>query len=263
MLPHVADRPLTLVRAPDGVTGASFYVRRPGAWAPRELRQVEIPEGTGSGMTMIADDVAGLVALAQMNVLEIHTWNARASRIEAPDRLVFDLDPGPDVAWTAVVEGALHVRAALELLDLESFVKTTGSKGLHVVVPLLPAAGWSESLAFTRTVAQAISRAEPRRYTAALAKAGREDKILIDYLRNRRGATSVSVYSSRARPSASVSVPVGWDDLGQVVRSDAFRVGDSEAWLAGRPDPWAGYSRVRQRLTSARLKQAEALAGRL
>lgn len=263
MLPYVEDRPLTLVRAPDGVTGSSFYVRRPGAWAPRELRQVEIPEGSGSGLTMIVDDVAGLVALAQMNVLEIHTWNARASRIEQPDRLVFDLDPGPNVAWSAIVEGAVHVRAALELLDLESFVKTTGSKGLHVVVPLVPAAGWPESLAFTRTIAQAISRAEPGRYTAALAKAGREDKILIDYLRNRRGATSVGVYSSRARPMASVSVPVAWDDLGPDIHSDTFRVNDWRDWLTRRRDPWAGYAGVRQRLTPARLKQAQELGGNL
>lgn len=262
MLPHIEDRPLTLVRAPDGVTGKAFYVRHAGDWAPKELRQVEIPEGSGSGTTMIVDDVAGLVALAQMNVLEVHAWNARACRIETPDRLVFDLDPGPKVTWAAVVDGALHVRAALELLDLESFVKTTGSKGLHVVVPLVPAADWEDSIDFSRTVAQAIACAEPRLYTAVLAKkAVREDKILIDYLRNRRGATSVSVYSTRARPSAPVSTPVSWDDLGPGMRSDTFHVGDLPAFLRDRPDPWVGYARVRQRLTAARLKQARALLG--
>ncbi|MES1207670.1 MAG: non-homologous end-joining DNA ligase, partial [Pseudomonadota bacterium] len=264
MLPHVIDRPLTLVRAPDGMKGASFYVRRPGLSVPPELRRAEIPEGTGSGPTMLVDDVAGLVALAQMNVLEIHTWNARVADIERPDRLVFDLDPGPRVTWNTVVEGAVHVRAALALLDLESFVKTTGSKGLHVVVPLVPAAGWSESLDFTRTVAQAISRAEPGRYTATLPKAGRENKILIDYLRNRRGATSVSVFSARARPLASVSVPVAWEDLGPRSQSDAFQVREVLNWLPGvRSDPWSGYGRVRQKLTAARMKKAEALAGRL
>ena len=264
MLPYVQDRPLTLVRAPDGVKGKSFYVRHAGDWAPRELRQVEVPDGTGSGSTMIADDVAGLVALAQMNVLEIHAWNARVATIEQPDRMVFDLDPGPRVSWTTIVEGALHVRAALQLLELESFVKTTGSKGLHVVVPLVPDAGWKETLAFTHTVALAISRAEPRRYTAAIPKAGREDKILIDYLRNRRGATSVSIYSSRARPLAPVSVPVAWKDLGPDLRSDAFRVGDVQGWLRARKsDPWKRFAEVRQKLTPGRLKDAAALAGRL
>jgi bifunctional non-homologous end joining protein LigD len=264
MVPYVEDRPLTLVRAPSGMKGKTFYVRHAGDWAPAELRQVAIPDGTGSGSTMIADNVTGLVALAQMNVLEIHAWNARTAKIEQPDRMVFDLDPGPQVSWTAIVEGALHVRAALQLLDLESFVKTTGSKGLHVVVPLVPDAGWKETLAFTHTVALAISRAEPRRYTASIPKAGREDKILIDYLRNRRGATSISIYSARARPLASVSVPVAWEDLGPELRSDTFHVGDWTTWLRARKrDPWKRYLEVRQKLTAARLKEAAALAGRL
>jgi bifunctional non-homologous end joining protein LigD len=264
MLPYVQDRPLTLVRAPAGLRGKSFYVRHAGDWAPRELRQVAIPDGTGSGSTMIADDVAGLVALAQMNVLEIHAWNARVATIEQPDRMVFDLDPGPKVSWRAIVEGALHVRAALRLLDLESFVKTTGSKGLHVVVPLVPDAGWKETLAFSHTVALAISRAEPARYTASIPKAGREDKILIDYLRNRRGATSVSIYSTRARPLAPVSVPVAWEDLGDDIRSDTYRVGDSGTWLGKRKrDPWRRFAQVQQKLTAGRIKDAQALAGKL
>jgi len=261
MVPYVEDRPLTLVRSPDGFGGQQFYVRHAGVWAPRELRQFKIASGTGSGVTMIADDVAGLVALAQMNVLEIHAWNARTANLEAPDRIVFDLDPGPRVSWDVIVEGALRVRAILEQLDLASFVKTTGSKGLHVVVPLEPKATWNDTIAFSRDIARALARSEPNRYSADLAKAGREDKIFIDYLRNRRGATSISIYSTRARPRASVSVPIAWDALGPDTRSDAFHVGDRAAWLGRRRrDPWAGFARTRQRLLPQHLAAAAAVA---
>ena len=259
MLPYVEDRPLTLVRAPDGVTGHRFYVRHAGDWAPPELRQFEIKDGTGSGTTMLVDDVRGLVALAQMNVLEIHTWNARTADLERPDRIVFDLDPGPDVPWSDVVDGARRVRDVLETLDLASFVKTTGGKGLHVVVPLTPAAAWEDTLEFSRTMAQALARFEPRRFSAGLTKAARTDKIFVDYLRNRRGATSASVYSSRAQPTATVSVPVSWEVLGFGTRGDSFHVGDVASWLAGGArDPWAGYHKTRQKLTATTVKAARA-----
>src|ERR1039457_3589374 len=149
MLPHLVDRPLTLVRAPNGIGGQRFFVRHAGDWAPPELRQYKITGGTGAGTTMIVDDLRGLVALAQMNVLEIHPWNARTSDIERPDRMVFDLDPGPEVPWSDIVDGAKRVREVLETLDLASFVKTTGGKGLHVLVPLTPAATWEETLEFS------------------------------------------------------------------------------------------------------------------
>ncbi|HEX2657036.1 MAG TPA: non-homologous end-joining DNA ligase, partial [Polyangia bacterium] len=261
LVPYVEDRPLTLVRSPDGVNGKSFYVRHAGVWAPTELRQFEIKSGTGAGTTMIADDPAGLIALAQMNVLEIHAWNARVSRLDEPDRIVFDLDPGPRVAWEAVVAGAFKVREVLAQFDLECFVKTTGSKGLHVLVPLSGGASFTDTLAFSRDLAQALARSEPHLYSAGLAKAGREDKIFIDYLRNRRGATSVSVYSTRAQPQASVSVPIAWDALGKDTRSDSFHVMDRAGWFAKRRvDPWAGYARTRQKLTARHLAAAQAVA---
>ena len=260
MLSHTEDRPLTLLRSPEGVTGRPFYVRHPGPWAPPELRQFDIASGTESGLTMIADDQAALVALAQMNVLEIHTWNARVSDLERPDRMVFDLDPGPHIGWDAIVEGARKIREILEHFQLASFVKTTGSKGLHVVVPLTPHAGWKETLGFTHAIAQAVARAEPTRYSAGLAKAGREAKIFVDYLRNRRGATSVSIYSVRARPTASVSVPLAWEDLGPDLRSDSYHVTDRSQWLARRRrDPWAAYFKTRQKLTDRDVAAAEAV----
>jgi len=261
LVPYVEDRPLTLVRSPDGVGGKSFYVRHAGVWAPSELRQFKIASGTGSGTTMIADDPAGLVALAQMNVLEIHAWNARVSRLDQPDRMVFDLDPGPQVSWNAVVSAAFKVRDVLGQFDLESFVKTTGSKGLHVVVPLSGGASFTDTLTFSRDLAQALARSEPHLYSAGLAKAGREDKIFIDYLRNRRGATSVSVYSTRAQPTASVSVPIAWGALGMDTRSDSFHVTDRAGWFAKRRvDPWAGYALTRQKLTARHLAAAQAVA---
>jgi bifunctional non-homologous end joining protein LigD len=236
--------------------GQRFFVRHAGDWAPRELRQFEIAGGTGAGTAMIVDDVRGLIALAQMNVLEIHPWNARTRDLERPDRIVFDLDPGPEVPWSDVVDGAKRVRDVLETLGLESFVKTTGGKGLHVVVPLTPAATWEDTLEFSRTMAQALARFEPARFSAGLAKAPRTRKIFVDYLRNRRGATSVSVFSSRAQATATVSVPVAWDELGFGTRGDAFHVGDVGSWYHDR-DPWAAYHQTRQRLTRTKIKAAQ------
>ena len=261
MLPYLVDRPLTLVRAPDGMSGQRFFVRHAGDWAPRELRHFEITGGTGSGTAMVVDDLRGLVALAQMNVLEIHPWNARTSDLERPDRIVFDLDPGPEVPWSDVVDGAKRVRDVLETLDLASFVKTTGGKGLHVVVPLTPAATWEDTLEFSRILARALARFEPARFSAGLAKAPRTRKIFVDYLRNRRGATSVSVFSSRAQATATVSVPVAWDELGFGTRDDAFHVGDVASWCR-KGDPWAEYGRIRQRLTAAAIKAARSTLDR-
>jgi len=250
LLPHLRDRPLTLVRAPDGLGKEQFYVRHPGVWTPSELRQGTIPKGTSSGKTMIVDDVAGLVALAQMNVLEIHAWNACLSNIEKPDRIVFDLDPGPEVTWESMVDAAKHVRTALRLVELESFVKTTGSKGLHVVVPLQPSADWAATKDFSLAVASALARIDGARYSVGLAKAARSSKIFIDYLRNGRGATSVSVYSTRARTLAPISTPIHWDELDALTAPDSWTVRDWEI-LLGKPDPWRDFFRVQQTLTPA------------
>src|SRR5262249_13336902 len=161
----------------------------------------------------VAESIAGVVALAQMNILEIHTWNATVDHLETPDRIVIDLDPGPEIPWKAVVAAAQVVRAALDALGLRSFVKTTGGKGLHVVAPFVAHPDWATCLAFARGVAEAIEREEPRRYSTSLGKRGREDKVLLDYLRNNRGSTSVAAFSTRARPGCAVSMPVDWEEL--------------------------------------------------
>jgi len=261
MLPYLADRPLTLIRAPEGMKGERFYARHTGDWTPGELRRIDIQAGPGSGTAMVADDVRGLIALAQMNVLEIHPWNARARDLERPDRIVLDLDPGPEVPWAEVVDACQYIHQVLETLDLASFVKTTGGKGLHLVVPLTPGPGWDDTLEFSRLIAQGLARYQPARFSAGLAKAPRKSKIFVDYLRNRRGATAVAAYSSRARGDATVSVPVAWDRLVSVVRPDGFHVNDVDRWYSP-VDPWADFGRTRQRLTATKIRAArQVLAG--
>ena len=266
MLPFVRDRPLTLVRGPQGAGGETFFVKNAGPWAPRELRRLSLHRDREAvpgepNQAMIIDDIPGLVAMAQMDVLEVHIGNARAARIDKPDQVVFDLDPGPESTFAEVAEGALRVRDVLSAIELASFVKTTGSKGLHVVVPLVPDGGWDELFAFTRAVADAIARHEPRRYTVGLAKKGRENKLFIDYLRNRRGATAVAPYSTRANPDAPIAVPIAWEDLQPKareragLRSDHFHVADGATLARRRRDPWAGFGEVRQRLGGERIKE--------
>src|SRR4051812_30648729 len=180
ILPHVEGRPLTLVRCPQGIAGECFFMKHSKVWAPPALRRVSIREKTKVGDYLIADTIDAVVALVQMDVLEIHTWNTRIDNVERPDRIVFDIDPGAQVPWARVIESARLVRQMLEAVGLDSFPKTTGGNGLHVVVPLAPAADWSQCLAFSRALAEAIERHDPARYTTAFAKAGREKKILID-----------------------------------------------------------------------------------
>jgi bifunctional non-homologous end joining protein LigD len=186
-----------------------------------------------------------------MDILEFHTWNTRTDRVECPDRLVFDIDPGARVAWPRVVAAAHLVRRLLESVGLVSFPKTTGGKGLHVVVPLVPAVEWQACLAFTRAVASAIERHDPALFTTAFARTGRERKILLDYLRNNRTNTSVAAFSTRARPGAPVSVTLRWNEVTPALRPAAFTVVTVERRLTRlRSDPWAAYWTTRQRLSA-------------
>jgi bifunctional non-homologous end joining protein LigD len=247
ILPHLEGRPTSLVRCPEGVDKECFYQKH-SETAPEELRRVPIEERKKVAEYLVVEDAKGLVALAQMSILEIHTWNCHSGTLEQPDRVVFDLDPDEDLPWKRVVEGALLVREHLQALDLVSFVKTTGGKGLHVVVPHERGPGWDDALAFTQALAVLISRERPREYTAVMTKARRVGRIYIDYLRNRRGSTSICAYSTRARPDASVSVPLHWDELDGARRPD-FTVATVPAHLRAQgPDPWKGYGRVKQRL---------------
>jgi len=255
MVPHVADRPLTLVRCPDGAEAPCAYMRHLRAWGPAPLRHVAIREKTKIGDYLVADSAEALVALVQMDVLEVHTWNTRAERLEQPDRLVFDLDPGPGVVWRRVVDAAHRIRAALARVGLVSFAKTTGGKGLHVVVPLAHGASWAECLEFARGVAHTMERLDPRTFTASMVKSARPGRIYVDYLRNHRAASSIAAYSARAKPQATVSVPITWDELTPELRPEDLTVQsviDRVEKL--RRDPWEGCDETRQRLRRSMMR---------
>ncbi|MEB2286315.1 MAG: non-homologous end-joining DNA ligase [Myxococcales bacterium] len=256
LLPHVAGRPLSLVRCPTGL-GSCFYVKHAAIAGAPGLRRIPIREKSATREYLVVDSLAGLVALAQMSILEIHTWNCTADELERPDRVVIDLDPGPQVAWPRVLAGAKRVRDGFAALDLRSFVKATGGKGLHVVVPFTPELDWAACLALARSVAAAIVRQEPDTYTTVMSKRGREKKILLDYYRNQRGATAIAAFSPRARPGAPVAVPLAWHELSPRRRADHFTVANLSARLARlRRDPWREYWTVRQRLGAKALAAA-------
>jgi bifunctional non-homologous end joining protein LigD len=250
ILPHVRSRPLTLVHCPQGLSGPCRYLRHAKAWGPSALRRVRIQEKNKIGEYLVADSVSAVVALAQMGVVEIHTWNSTDADVERPNRLVWDLDPGPLVAWSQVLTAARLVRDVLSTLGLQSWVKTTGGRGLHVVAPLRPAMDWAGCLAFSSDVSLAIVQTNPALYTTAFARRGRERKILIDYLRNNRTNTSICAYSPRARAGAPVSMPLPWNDVGDepdrwTLPVAARRLGRS------RRDPWAEYWTCAQTISDA------------
>jgi len=245
ILPHVTGRVLSVVRAPSGAQAKSFYAKH--RWAGlNHVREIDV----GEKEAMIAiDNLAGLINLVQGGVVEIHPWGSRADDLERPDRLIFDLDPGEDVSWSDVIAAARDMRAELETRGLESFVKTSGGKGLHVVVPIAPRADWDAAKAFTQGVAEAMSRAHPDRYVANMSKRARHGRIFIDWVRNGRGATAVAAYSTRARPQAPVSVPLAWDELSEALRGDHFTVDNLRERLDFlKRDPWEGFFKLRQRI---------------
>ncbi len=252
ILPHVAGRPLTLVHCPGGVTGPCIFMKHSKTWGPLVIRRVAIQEKKKIGEYMVADSIAAVVALAQMGILEIHTWNSTVDKIEKPDRIVIDLDPGENVEWTQIIGAARLVRKVLRALKLESFVKTTGGRGLHVVVPLFPKADWSVCLELARGLSEALERSDSRTYTTKFAKAGRESKILVDYLRNNRTNTSVSAYSSRANTGATVSVPLAWTELKASLDPASFSVITVPQRLRRlRVDPWKDYWTTRQQISES------------
>lgn len=252
MLPHVVNRPLTLLRCPEGRQKQCFFQKHPGESLAEGLIRVQVPASDGSSEYAAVADARGLSALAQMGVLEVHVWGARADDPERPDTLVFDLDPAPDVDFQATIAGAQALRGLLDELGLQSWVKTTGGKGLHLTVPITPSAGWDEIKEFCRSVAQELTRREPQRYIATMSKAKRKGKIFVDYLRNGRGATFIAPYSPRAREGALIAMPVEWDDLSGTFTPERFSVRTAARYLGERrADPFAALSKKRQKLPSA------------
>lgn len=250
VLPYVVGRPLTLVRCPVGAEGECFFQKHFTGSLPEAIRSVSV-EVKGKPEEYVAiDEVAGLVALVQMGVLEIHPWPAREDNLERPDQLVFDLDPGEDVDWKQVIAGARDVRERLEAAGLKTFLRTSGGKGLHVVVPLSRRNTWDEVKSFSKAVAEAITRDAPDQYLATMSKAKRVGKVFIDYLRNQRGATSIASYSTRRRSGAAVATPLGWDELNARTRPDMYTIKNLPKRLQKmKRDPWADFFTTRQTIT--------------
>ncbi|MEX0900772.1 MAG: DNA ligase D [Gammaproteobacteria bacterium] len=250
LLTELRDRPLSLLRCPGGVDGECFFQKHHAASLGPHVRVVPVAEkGGGRAEYLYVSDVAGVLELVQMNVVEFHTWGARVDDPERPDRLVFDLDPGNDVAWGDVKSAARDVRDKLAGAGLKSWVRLTGGKGLHVVVPIARGPSWDDVKAFCGAFAGALAEHEPLRYVSVAAKKKRGGKIFVDWLRNGRGATSVCSWSLRARDGATVAVPLRWDELGRIRRPDTYDLRSALRRAAALDaDPWADVTECRQKL---------------
>jgi bifunctional non-homologous end joining protein LigD len=249
MLPHVANRPLTLLRHPNGRDKPGFFQKHPAAKVPKGLRAIAIRESEGKLPYSVIDDAEGLFGLLQLGALEIHTWGSRAHDFEHPDLIVFDLDPDVGLGFAAVIEAAKRLRSLFEDAKLESFVKTTGGKGLHVCIPIAPEYEWDQIKDFTNKVADALTVEAPKKYVSTVSKAARRGKIFIDYLRNGRGATFIAPYSTRARENAPVAVPLEWDELTPSLKPDQFTVLNLKERLKHlKSDPFERMATLQQRL---------------
>ena len=256
MGPHAFNRPVSLVRTPDGVGGAQqFFQKHAMAGAPKELKTIPIAEADGEAEDYLTlTSPAGLAACAQMSAVEIHIWGSRNDALDKPDRLVFDLDPDEDLDFAVVKRAAFDIKALLDSAGLTSFAMITGGKGIHVVLHLKRRHDWDEVKGFAKDFAEQVAGLDPKRFVANMAKAKRKGRIFIDYLRNGRGATAIAPYSTRARGTASVAVPVSWKELRTLASAAAFKLKDMPARLA-EPDPWADYDQHAVSLTKAARQQ--------
>jgi len=257
ILPGLAERPLTLLRCPGGIGEDCFVQKHPSETTPDGLPSVPIAEKSGKHDYLYVRSGADLVALVQLGTIEFHLWNSRVDDLERPDQLVFDLDPAPDCEWQAVIDVARELRQALAELELTAFLRTTGGKGLHLVVPLKPHADWETTKAFSKAVCERCVDRHPERLTLNMSKQARGGKVLLDYLRNGRGATAVASYSVRARPGAPVATPIRWADLGPDLRADRYTLSNLSRRLGSlKQDPWTGFDDARERLTKKRCRDA-------
>ena len=256
ILPHIANRPLSVLRAPDSIDGQQFFQRHPpekGQMA--DVYSVDVPVKTRTEEYLMIKDKAGLLSLIQWGGVELHPWGCKADAPLLPDRMIFDLDPDPEAPWTNVIEGASEIRDRMRELGLESFLKTTGGKGLHVVVPIEPKYGWPAIKAFTKAVAESMAHDDPTRFLATMSKAARKGRIFVDYLRNDLTSTAASAFSARARPGATVSTPLFWSELRPALKPSDFDIHTVLTRLAKqKDDPWADFFAVKQGINPAFLK---------
>jgi bifunctional non-homologous end joining protein LigD len=248
MLPHIIGRPISLVRCPRGAEKDCFFQKHASPGWPDDFRKIRIREKSGTDDYLYIENKAGLVAAAQMGVLELHLWCAKIDDVEKPDRMIFDLDPDEGVAFGEVKKAARELRTRLEDLGLKSFALATGGKGIHVVVPLTPGHSWDEHRNFAEAIARLMAEEEPDRFVATMSKTKRRGKIFVDYLRNQRGATAIAPFSSRARKGAPVAWPISWQQLARLQSAQPAAIGKVPR---GTSEPWPGYFKVRQRLPDA------------
>jgi bifunctional non-homologous end joining protein LigD len=259
IVPHLKDRPLALVRCPDGWKGQCFYQKHADQSVNAAVPRIAVPEGKGRALYLMADSVPAAVSLVQWGTLELHPWGSRRPRLDRPDRLTFDFDPDAAVSWKELAEGVVLLRTLLEEIGVTGFLKTTGGKGLHVVVPIRPTIDWDRAKAFTKATAELLATTFPDRFTATMSRSRRKGRIFVDYLRNTEGATAVCAYSPRARANAPVATPIEWDELRRDLRFDHFNVGNLPQRLRQlEADPWRKFFAVKQSITIAMLKRVGA-----
>jgi bifunctional non-homologous end joining protein LigD len=252
MLPHLKGRPVSLVRGPTGVSGELFFQKHGEKIGIPGITELDAKLWPGHSALLQIDTAKAIAGSAQMNVIEFHTWNSASKAIDKPDRMIFDLDPGENTTWAHVQEAATLTRAMLKELGLESWLKTSGGKGLHVVVPLAPRYGYDDVKAFSGAVVAHMARVIPTRFVAKSGASNRVGKIFIDYLRNGHGATTATAFSARARPGLGVSMPVAWEDLPGLKGGAQWTVATAREYLSFQTsDPWAAYWKARQPLGAA------------
>ncbi len=253
---HLYGRPVSLVRAPDGVGKQTFFQKHAMKGMPDDIKLIPIKESDGKPEEYITlPDATAIVSAAQISALEFHLWGSRNKDLEHPDRLIFDLDPDEDLDFQVVKRAAFDIKALLESADLKSFAMITGGKGIHIVLNVKPRLEWDELKTFSADVAEQVAALDPKRFVANMSKAKRKGRIFIDYLRNGRGATAIAPYSPRARGTAPIAVPVSWDELKTIPAANVFKLKDMHARL-NEPDPWADYAKsavLITKLTRAKL----------
>lgn len=255
VLPYLRKRPVALLRCPEGIEGEQFFQKHSERLAIPHIRQLDRQLDPDHAALMEIDTVQALVGATQMGTVELHTWGATRDRIETPDHLVLDLDPDPALPWRSMLEATQMVLAVLDELGLDAFLKTSGGKGMHIVVPLARHADWDTVKGFAKAIAEFVTRQLPERFTATMGPKNRVGRIFVDYLRNSRGGSTVTAYSVRARPGLPVSVPIALDELPGLTSSAQWDITNLEQRLRQlKHDPWAGYSN-RQRITRTMWKQ--------
>jgi len=249
LLPEIIGRPLSIIRCPAG-TGRPCFFQKHHTAGLELVSSVKLKEDSGiNAHYLVVEDAASLLELVQFNALEFHPWGSHADSPDRADRVVFDLDPGPDVPFSEVKKAATDIRKLLQQLELESFLRVSGGKGLHVVVPLNPGCDWDLTKRFAHGFADALAQSEPHRFLATSTKSLRNKRIFVDYLRNGRGATAVASYSLRGRPGAPVAMPIAWSELSKLTRADAFTMKEvPEKLKRRRKDPWADINTIQQNL---------------